>query len=294
MIERFYRLLVLASNRFGSGLFSLVAAGIAAGYFIMRPKVRRSSTAFYAVLFPGTGRWHHLRCSWRQFRHFTYVFLDRTLMDHGEGIRYSIDGAHYLEAVIDSGNGGILLMSHMGNWEMAAHLLQRRLPGLRLLLYMGTRQTDEIEALQKKGLAGAGVRVVGVEEGGGSPFDIVEGIRFLKSGGLVSMAGDRVWKRGQRTVAATMFGRRVELPESPFLLASASRVPIVVFFAFRQGNRDYRLVAHEPIHLTVSDRRCRGQAIQEAAQIYTDHLEAALRVYPFDWFHFQPFLSPDP
>jgi predicted LPLAT superfamily acyltransferase len=291
MTERFYRLLILASKWLGSGLFSLVAAGIAAGYFVMRPEVRRSSAAFYAVLFPEIGRRQHLLCAWRQFRHFTYVFLDRTLMDDGEGIHYSIDGAHHLETVIDSGNGGILLMSHMGNWEMAAHLLQRRLPDLRLLLYMGTRQTDEIEALQKQGLAGAGVRVVGVEEGGGSPFDIVEGIRFLKSGGLVSMAGDRIWRSGQRTVAATMFGRRVELPESPFLLASASRVPIVVFFAFRQGDRRYRLVAHEPIHVAVADRRCRDRAIKEAAQIYSDHLAAALRAHPFDWFHFQPFLS---
>ena len=147
----FYKALVALTRFAGPWLFSLVSRGIAAGYFLFCPRRVQVGLQFYATLFPHRGRAYHLWCAWRQFQNFTTVFLDRFRLQDEDGIGYTFQGEQALQTIIDAGNGGILLMSHMGNWEVAARLLQRNLTGLRLLLYMGTRASQKIEELQRNG-----------------------------------------------------------------------------------------------------------------------------------------------
>ena len=75
------------------------------------------------------------------------------------------------------------------------------MPELRLLLYMGIRHKEQIEGMQKESIRESGIRIVAADREGGSPFDMVESIRFLKSGGLVSMTGDMLWKEDQRAIS---------------------------------------------------------------------------------------------
>ncbi len=149
---------------------------------------------FYQALYPNRSRLFHLWCAWRQFHNFTDVFLDRFLLEESDEITYTSKGLEHLQKSMDSGQGGILLMSHMGNWDVAAHLLKRKV-NLRLLLYMGIKQKEQIEQIQKENLSQSGIRIIVVEEDGGSPVDIMEGIKFIESGGVVSLTGDLVWKR---------------------------------------------------------------------------------------------------
>ena len=55
-----------------------------------------------------------------------------------------------------SKDGGIILMSHVGNWEVAVHLLKKLLPEMDLLLYMGIKNKEQIESIQKNELDRAG------------------------------------------------------------------------------------------------------------------------------------------
>jgi predicted LPLAT superfamily acyltransferase len=286
----FYKALTTATQMCGTWVFTLVSSGIATGYFFLSRRRRAVGVRFYAALFPRRGRAHHTYCTWKQFQNFTNVFMDRFLQAERGDLAYTIDGKIHVTSLLARGAGGILLMSHMGNWEVAAHLLRKALPGLRLMLYMGIRHKEEIEKIQKQSVRERGVRVVGVDEGGGSPFDIVEAIGFLRGGGFVSMAGDRVWRKDQRSVAGTFLGHDVHLPEAPFVLALVSGAPLIPFFAFRGKNRQYEVAAMAPIYVTAVTRYKRSEAIQSAAQCYLDHMASVLRRHPFEWYHFDDFL----
>ena len=290
----FYKILVTLSRFCGPWLFSLVSRGIAAGYFLFCPGRVKVGLHFYAALFPRRGRAYHLWCTWLQFQNFTSVFLDRFRLPDDGGIRYTIQGEQVLQRIIDAGRGGILLMSHMGNWEVAARLLQKNLTGLRLMLYMGSRAGQEIENLQKETVADNGIDIVGVDESGGSPLDIIEGVRFLRTGGIVSMAGDVLWRDRQPAVRTTFLGRSIRLPEAPFALAMASGAPLVVFFALRTGKGQYHFRAVEPIRIDRTDRQNRAAQIQAAADRYARLLENTVRAYPGQWYHFEPFLEAAP
>jgi predicted LPLAT superfamily acyltransferase len=291
---RFLTLLARLSAVFGDGLFALVARGIAAGFYLFAPGRRRASVAFYRTLFPHRGALHAHHCAWRQFANFTDLFADHYLAVEGgqRPLAYTADGRqHFLEAHA-AGTGCVLLMSHMGNWQAAAHMLNQEMPQIPLMLYMGQVQKQQLEMRQKAALAAAGVRIVAVDEAGGSPFDIVEGVRFLRAGGIVSLTGDRVWRQDQRTVEATFLKRRIRLPQAPYLLALMGGAPLIFFFAFRTGRGRYHISASPPCHLRPATRRHRAAVIQAAAQRYAEALEAAVRTHPLQWYHFEEIFQP--
>ncbi|MEJ2643109.1 MAG: lauroyl acyltransferase [Desulfosarcinaceae bacterium] len=221
MKNRFFRILAWLSRFFGNWLFALVARGIAAGFFLFARRRRRASVDFYATLFPGKGPLHAHICTWRQFFGFTDLFMDHYLAVEGgqRSLEYTAEGFEHLQRVHTDGTGCVLLMSHMGNWQVAAHLLNRDMPDTPLMLYMGQAQKQQLEKQQKAVLTADGVHIVTVDETGGSPFDIVEGVRFLRDGGIVSLTGDRIWRSGQRAVTATFLGRSIQLPEAPYILS---------------------------------------------------------------------------
>jgi predicted LPLAT superfamily acyltransferase len=245
---------------------------------------------FYRALFPRRHWIYHLWCTFRQFIDFTHVFRDRLLLAGDGTITTDFDGWERLRDAM-GGSGGILLMSHMGNWEVAARLLKKTLPDLRLLLFMGVKQKEQIEGMQKLAVRQSDIRIVGVDASGGSPLDIVEGIRFLRGGGLVSLTGDRIWQGEQRALAVRFLGRMVRLPAAPYVLALTAGVPVFVFFALRTGPRHYHFSASPPIFVSAIDRRQREAAMAMAAQQYADLLEDAVRRHPFQWHHFEPFLE---
>ena len=287
----FYQVLAFLTRLLGSWFFVLVSGGIAAGYFFLFPKRAAIGFDFYRSLFPNRGRVYHQWCTFRQFIDFTHVFLDRLLLnDLGEGPSVTFDGWERLRDAMGA-NGGILLMSHIGNWEVAARLLKKTLPDLKLMLYMGVKQKEQIEAIQKKTVRDSDIRIIGVDENGGSPFDIVEAIRFLRAGGLVSLTGDRVWQAHQRTIPVRFLGRSVELPAAPYVLAMASGAPIFVFFALRSKGRYYHFNVSPPIVVAAADRADREAAMAQAAQHYAGHLEDTVRRHPYQWHHFEPFLD---
>ncbi len=238
MKDFFYRCLIVLARRFGSWIFLLIAWHVATGYFLFFPRRVAVSVRFYRRLFPDRGRRYALRCAWRQYHHFVHVFLDRFRLAEGDDLPTTYEGWEHIVAATESGRGGIILMSHVGSWEIAARLLQhygRNHPRMRLLLYLGAKHREQIERRQKKSVEQSGIRVVSVPEGGGSAMDILEGLHFLREGGLVSLTGDRLWSREQRAVTVRFAGGEARIPEIPYHPGDAVRGAAFDLFRVSHG-----------------------------------------------------------
>jgi len=265
---------------------------VSTGFFLFSPARVRDSIRFYRELFPGRGSFFPVGCAWRQYHSFSHVFLDRLWLQGSADLTYASEGWEGLETSHEKGEGGIILMSHLGNWEVAAHLLKKKSPEMNLLLYMGIKQKDQIEHVQKQSLLQDGIKIVGIDRDGGSPFAIIEGLKMLKEGGFVSMTGDLLWSREQRAVPVRFLRHEVKLPGVPHILALLSGAPLFIFFAFRAGRRHYRFKIIGPNYVRASSRSQRAAAIQRSAQEYARLLEEALYQSPMEWYHFEPFLGP--
>lgn len=283
-----HALLVRTARLVGPWVYALISRGIAGGYFLLSPRVAESRR-LYAALFPQRSRLYHLWCTFWQYQNFTTIHYDRLLRDLGQSTTCTISGGEGLEASLGR-TGAVLLMSHLGNWEMAARLLMQQQRQLPLLLYMGVKEKEGVERTQKEELRRAGVTIIGVDRHSSTPFAAVEGIRILQAGGLVSMTGDIVWRQDQRSLTVTFLGHQVHVPEAPFVFALVSGVPLYVFFAFRTGANSYHCTFSEPIVVRAASRAERNRVLLEAAQRYVDQLEAALRSHPLEWYHFNRFI----
>lgn len=291
MSQFFYKSILLLSKILGPWVFRVFAWIVSTGFFLLFPFRVGNSMRFYRALFPRQSRLYHLGCAWRQFHSFTDVFFDRFLLQEFEDITYTSEGWEHIEHALAQKTGGILLMSHVGNWEVAAHLLKKKDENMRLLLYMGIKHKERIEGIQKESLSQSGIKIIAIDSGGGSPMDLVEGIKFIDSNGLVSLTGDRVWKEDQRTVPVEFLGHEVKLPETPHLFALLSGAPLFIFFAFRTGKKQYHFTLSKPLYVQASSRDKRAEAIRQSAQQYANIMAETLRRHPLQWYHFEPFLG---
>lgn len=271
-------------------VFYLASWIVATGYFFLFPARVAVSVRFYRTLFPDRSGRFHILCAWRQFHRFTHVYIDRYLVQHSNRIKYTTEGWHHIEKAVKEKQGGILLMSHIGNWEIAAQLLRKK--SIPLMLFMGEKTKEQIEGTQKEHLKQSGVKIIAIDEKNHSPVEILEAIKFLKQGGIVSMTGDRVWSAKQKIIKTTFLNHEVRLPEAPHAIALLTGVPLFVFFSFRTGLYKYDVVLNPPIYLKATSRGDRGKMIAMSAEKYTSMLEAAAFRHPADWYHFEPFLGP--
>lgn len=288
----FYRVLIRTSRPLGLWVIGFVAWWVASGYFLFFPRRVAVGLAFYRALFPGRGLLFRLWLVWRQFHRFSGLFAERVRLARGGAIERTEEGFERIERSAESGRGGVLLMSHLGTWEVAARLFQAE--GVRLMLFVGERQREQIERLQKSDLLAEGISLVVVPRGAEpeTVFSAVEGLRFIQQGGMVSFAGDRLWTGAQRAVEVQFLGHRVQLPAGPHLFALATGAPLFTFFALRTRRRRYHLVAYGPRQVQAASRGDRWAAVQRSAQEYAQMLEDVVRRFPSHWFHFDPFLGP--
>ncbi len=289
MKDIIYKKVTFISKHVGVWFFQMFTWIVTTGYFLFIPGRVLTGTRFYRALFPNR-KWHYyLLCTWKQYHNFSHVFTDRFVLEDFDDITYSSEGWEYIEEVSKNQSGGIILMSHMGNWEVAAHLLKRK--GMKMLLYMGIKQKEKIERLQKESLSRSGLKIVAVSQDGGSPFDILEGINFLKEGDFVSLTGDRIWREDQRAIKAKMLGHEILLPETPHIFALLSGKPLFIFFVFRKGKKQYHFKISGPKYVIAENRSLRKEVLRKSAQEYANMIENALIEFPYDWFHFEEFLG---
>jgi lauroyl/myristoyl acyltransferase len=288
MRKYFYQLIICLSHHLGLWFFRTFSWCVASGYFFLFPARVAQSLKFYGALFPERSFIHHLHCAWKQYHNFTGVYLHRFFPRAEKEAEFIQEGWEHLDAAVRNKTGAIVLMSHMGNWELAAQKLNSR--GLPIMLFLGAKHKEQIESMQKEKLAQNGIKIVATGEEGKSPFALLPAINFLRQGGIVSMTGDRLW--GEQTyVTVDFLGYEARLPDTPHLLALMTGAPLLTFFVYSDAAGIYHIRVSPGRKVSVAARAERKKAVLESVQIYADDLARFAREHPFEWHHFEPFLG---
>ena len=276
----------------GSWLIRFIAWWIATGYFLFLPSRRNSSVRLYQVVFPDRRSWYYLYCAWRQFHSFAGTYADRIGVYANKQEREPAQGREELVEAGKRGTGGIILMSHMGSYEVAIRGFQEF--GLRLLIIMGEKEAKQVAREQRETLMARGVRIHVATAQEASPFGGLEALQFMREGGFVSIAGDLVWTDQRSLVPVRFFNRDVGFPAGPHLLAFVSGAPLFTLFTFRVRRGKHRIILSSPHHVKASSRDERNAAIQSSAQDYVSALEGMVQQHPFQWYIFEPFFRSPP
>lgn len=158
------------------------------------------------------------------------------------------------------------------------------------MLYLGAKHKEQVEKLQKEKLAETGIKIVATDEKEKSPFALLEGINFLREGGIVSMTGDRLW--GDQThVTVDFLGHEARLPDTPHLFALMTGAPLLTFFVCEHPAGSYHINVSPGRKVFAATRADRKKAVLESVQTYADDLARFASQHPFEWHHFEPFLG---
>ncbi len=283
-----YKIGVYLSRKLGLWFFRTFSWCIATGYFFLFPGRVTDSLKFYRALFTGRGFVYHLYCVWKQFHNFTDVYIHRFIPWAADQAEFIREGWEHLEEAVANKTGAIIVMSHIGNWELAAQKLNSK--GLPVMLYLGAKHKEQVEKLQKEKLAESGIKIVATDEKEKSPFALLEGINFLREGGIVSMTGDRLWGE-QTSVTVDFLGHEARLPDTPHLFALMSGAPLMTFFVYERPAGKYHIKVSPGRKVFAATRADRKKAVLDSVQTYADDLARFASQHPFEWHHFEPFLG---
>ncbi len=165
--------------------------------------------------------------------------------------------------------GVIILSAHLGNYEWGAALMA--LNDIRASVISLEYKTPFIKTLYKKNRNKVGVTIFYLRK------TFSDSIRFLKSGGVLAIAGDRNF--GDAPISMKLFNRETEIPKGAFYLASKLDVPIVPAFSLKEKDGLYHVYFEKAYKINENE-------IQSGANRYVSILSRYIKKYPEQWFIF--------
>jgi predicted LPLAT superfamily acyltransferase len=253
------------------------------GYFLLtaRPQ-RRASRHYLQRVLPSPPGLPHIA---RHIHSFSATILDRVFFLGGDYQALNIE-LHNPESVLDaaaSKQGAILLGSHLGSFEAlrALGISHARIP-LKVLMYPDHNQV--IARILHRLKPEAARTLIPL----GTPGTLLAVQESLRQGYLVGILGDRA-ARGEKTLKCRFLGAEAHFPIGPALLALATRVPIILFFALYRGGNGYEIFFEELSYDPPTDRRGRLATAEALTRGYVERLEHYARTAPYNWFNFYEF-----
>ncbi|WP_150303259.1 LpxL/LpxP family acyltransferase [Pseudomonas saliphila] len=285
--------MVFIQRRLGRWPFLLVLRPVILWYFLSHRTARRASADYLCRLDPSLER-RPFALFWQSYRHF--LQFGDALMDKVAAWSDSIgedrlrgDGFRHFGEAIRAGRGGIVLVAHHGNLDIA-NALARYHPELDLTVMMHTRNAGKFNALLERVTGQPRPNVLEVTEIG--PATAQELAERIQRGGFVVIAADRIPITGARLRQLSFLGDNAAFPEGPFLLAMLLRCPLYTLSCVRddQGFQiDFELFDD----LTDLPRKARDAWIGRAMPRFADQLAVRVRQHPLQWFNFYPFWQSD-
>ncbi|WP_266158472.1 acyltransferase [Dyella silvatica] len=268
----------------GRGVGRLLLYPITLYFYLRRQPERRASQEYLQRVFgrPAT--------PWQVMKHihcYAATTLDRIfLLAHGEqAFAIETEGLELLEQRLVLGRGVLLFGSHQGSFE-ALRALSARCPEQRLRVLLDKQKTPAMTELLEALAPDVGAGVIDASRDGASiTLAIAEA---CEQGAMVAMLADR-GREHEVLRHADLLDKPAPFPVSPWLLAHALQVPVVLCFGIYLGGNRYKLV-FEPFADRVDvPRHDRAPALDMLLSRYAQRIEHYIRAAPYNWFNFYDF-----
>ena len=275
-----YKIFVWILRRFGIQPAYWLLRVVAFYYFLFSWKTSRAILQFYRQGL-GKGRWQALVLLYRNYYRLGQTLIDKVAVMAGLGshFRHQSQGLEHLETIAAGQHGGILLSAHMGNWEIAGHLLKKLNRKINLVMYDGEHQAIKQYMNSVTGNKSFNVIVIGPDNS-----HIFKIASALGNNELICMHADR-YVAGAKTISTEFLGRSAQFPEGPFLLGAKLRAPVSFVYALKTADKVYSFSASPPKEVY----READNTPQHLLREFVTELEAKVRAHPEQWFNYFPF-----
>ena len=285
-------------NRLGYSIFVAVLRrlGLRPAYFLLR------FVSFYYFLFAGGssgyilelyrrrlgfGYRKSLLLLYRNYYAFGQSLIDKVAVMSGMANRFSFDfdGEQHLHRMVSLGKGGLLLSSHIGNWEAAGHLLERLHTRINVVMFDGEHQKIKDYLQNVTGERTANIIVI--KDDLSHIYAINEA---LKNNEIVCMHADR-FLEGNRVIEIPFLGKKACFPAGPFIVAAQFKTPVCFVFAMKESTTHYHFYSSEIRSYDFSDK---NETIRKMLLEFAAGMEEKVRTYPEQWYNYYDFWAQAP
>ncbi len=176
--------------------------------------------------------------------------------------------------------GGVLILSHHGNWAQSFKIFQSY--EITLNIISDEAIDENIQRLESDKEANKRINIINLKEGMQAMLDIA---RALQNGEIIIIMVDRV-KEKNKTVEVDFLGRQTLLHSGGFEIAQMREAPLLGCDIVRSGDQKIKIEFSEIIDF---NHKPKPENIQASAQAYAHFLEKAVKAYPYQWFNFFDF-----
>ncbi len=219
---------------------------------------------------------------------FASTILDRVfLLARGlKGFDIITHGLEHLHAQLDSGRSVMLLGAHYGSFE-AARVLATHRPQYKLRLVMDKSKMPALTEVLGALAPDLAADIIDAARGG---TDVVLAISEAVRGGssMVALLGDR-GRAHEQMREVPFLGEPAPFPASPWLIAAALDLPVLLCLGTYRGGNRYDLVFEPLTDRVVLPRGNRDVALDAYIRDYASRLEHYVRDAPYNWFNFYDF-----
>ncbi len=246
-------------------------------YVACYPSVRKSCRPYLTRRFPGSGRLGLLIHSYRLVLTFGRILVDNAAMGilGQDCIRADFSSPEEYRRIKDLDTGCIILMSHVGCWQVAISALSRLNRPVNLLMLA---RDSRAEALS----AGGRLKIIAPDQFLGGTLDM---LNVLKNDEILCIMGDRLFGNSAYALDMEFLGGRAQFPFSAYKLAATARRPIVILNTAKTGYKTYELSLPDIINVPPKAGK-KAEAFKAFAGRYVDSLARYTEKHPYQFFNF--------
>ncbi len=251
-------------------------------YLIFDRAAVAASMAYVRRRFPDHGALRRLLDVYLLFVNQGKSLIDRhSVAAGGSDISLELVGYEKIHDYLAEGKKGmILLTAHVGNWQVALTALRK----LERTVYLMMRPEDNVAVKEALNIDSEKetIRILYTD---GALGGVVEALKAISQGGIVSIMGDRTY--GYGSVEASLLGGNVRFPYGVFSLAAAARCPVAVLLSAKVGVKKYVTDVSHVIDPPVGKGGRKDAEITACVQEFARILEEYAVRYPYQWFVFR-------
>ena len=286
------RILLMVYRLGGRFAFRLILFPVMAYFYLFKAEARRASQQYLRRITHLLPAPQEKLTSFRHFLMFGEIILDKFLAWAGKIGKDDVVFEHPAEmsAFEKNAEGGVIIVSHLGNNEVCSALAEY-LPKIRMTLLVYTQHAERFNSLIKKISGESRIRVFQVTEM--SPAIAMVLSERVQQGEYVIIAGDRTPVTGQQRASTIQFlGGRADMPQGAFILASLLKCPVYLLFCLKQQNRYHVYIERFSDRINLV-RATRPEQLDDLVQSYADKLQYYCFKAPLQWFNFFSFWNTD-
>lgn len=260
-------------------------------FFLTAGEQRRAVRQYWQMLYRFSGEGDRPVTRWRLWRHyqsFSRMALNKFSAWSGDIApdRLIRPDDDMLLAMAETGQGGLVIASHLGNYEIT-RAFSKYHTSMNITVFAHTAHAAKFNRLLTRYNPEAALNVVQVSEiDAGTAIDLANRI---EQGELVVIAGDRTPVDGDKRISHVSFlGGEAPFSQGAVILGALLKCPVYGLLCFREGDR-FRLVFDKLFDQVALPRQGRAAALDDAVQRYASWLESYCLEYPDQWYNFFRF-----